>query len=262
MRLSERLLFALSRPPDDADYTRPGTSPTLDDALDLLKRVYPDFDSLVANRRVADFGCGDGFQSLALATRHGCTVVGIESNPATLRRARENAERSGVGTDQVEFVGQTTPEMENGFDIVISQNSFEHFPDPIDVLGQMKRLASDDGQLLVTFGPPWYAPYGSHMHFFCRVPWINVLFSERTVMNVRKQFRDDGAMRYTEVESGLNMMSLAKFESIVSASGLQLRKRNYECVKGINVLASIPVVRELMTNHVTAILTKPAVASA
>lgn len=39
--------------------------------------------------------------------------------------------------------------------------------------------------LLITFGCPWLSPYGSHMHFFTKMPWINVFFSETTVMRVR-----------------------------------------------------------------------------
>ena len=81
--------------------------------------------------------------------------------------------------------------MKGGFDIVLSHNSMEHFGDPARILDVMKSALKPDGRLYITFGPPWYAPYGSHMHFFTRVPWVNLLFSERTVMAVRARYRND-----------------------------------------------------------------------
>jgi hypothetical protein len=72
------------------------------------------------------------------------------------------------------------------------------------VLDEMRLAACPGGCVLITFFEPWLSPYGSHMSHFTRVPWINVLFSERTVMNVRSLFRSDGATRYEDVEGGLN----------------------------------------------------------
>ena len=113
----------------------------------------------------------------------------------------------------------------------------EHFPDPAAVLHQMKRLIHDNGKILITFGPPWYAPYCAHMHFFCKVPWINIWFSERTIMRVRSLYRDDGAERFVDVEKGLNKMSLKKFENVISENGLNIESINYKAVKGQDWLA-------------------------
>jgi hypothetical protein len=118
----------------------------------------------------------------------------------------------------------------------------------------MKSALKSDGKLLVTFGPPWYAPYGSHMQFFTRMPWVNILFSERTVMRVRARYRSDGAMRYRDVESGLNQMTVAKFEALVKRNGLLLEEGRYQCIKGLNGLGRIPFLRELFVNHISCVL--------
>jgi SAM-dependent methyltransferase len=144
--------------------------------------------------------------------------------------------------------------MRGQFDVVISQDSFEHFPEPDAVLHEMSLLLNRSGVLLITFGPPWFAPYGSHMHFFCKVPWINLLFSEEVVMRARSRFKSDGASTYEEVESGLNKMTIRKFESIVSSCNLKVTYRKYECVKGLNWLSRIPLARELFINHVSVVL--------
>jgi hypothetical protein len=92
------------------------------------------------------------------------------------------------------------------------------------------------------------------MYYFCKVPWVNLLFPERTVMKVRASYRNDGATRYEEVESGLNRMSVSRFEKIVAASGLAMEQRTYSCVRGINWLGTVPVARELFTNNVSCVL--------
>ena len=48
---------------------------------------------------------------------------------------------------------------------------------------------------------------------------MNILFSEKTVMTVRRHFRNEGAIRYNEIKNGLNQMTVRQFEGLV-ASGL------------------------------------------
>lgn len=256
MSVGERILLYLSRRPSEEEYPKYDAGNAEGAALDLLTRVYPNFSALVSGKRVVDFGCGIGNQSIALVKEHGCWVVEVDSNKATLRRAMENAKEHNVSPSQLSFVGGVSPEMRESFDVVISQNSFEHFPEPEMVLNEMSCLLSSSGVILITFGPPWLAPYGSHMHFFCKVPWINILFPEKAVMKARSHFRSDGATTYEDVESGLNRMTIAKFEFIVSSCNLKLIYKKYECVKEINCLSKVPLVRELFINHVTALLAR------
>lgn len=253
MRIEEQIMLWFSRPPgaDDALNKRD----SVESALSLLEREYPDFRKIVAGKRVADFGCGRGYQSIALATLYDCNVVGIESNSQTLESAMERAAYFAVPQSRLHFTDRTSAEMKNSFDIVISQNSFEHFRKPDIALREMRDLLNGSGKILITFGPPWLAPYGSHMHFFCNVPWLNILFSEQAVMNVRSRYANDGAKKYEDVASGLNKMTIAKLERLVSASGLKMEFRNYNCIKGMNWISKIPLVREFFINHVTLTLT-------
>jgi len=258
MKISELILFSISRKSGSSDYVSNDSQKNIDNSLDLFARVYPNFSSLVSGKHIIDFGCGVGCQSIALAKKYDCSIVGIDNNKKTLKKALSNAVDYNISSQKLLFVENILPEMLNGFDVVISQNSFEHFESPDKILKKMSTLLNASGIILLTFGPPWFAPYGSHMHFFCKVPWINVIFSEKTVMKVRGSFRDDGAKKYEEVESGLNKMSVAKFESIISSCGLRVKYRKYECVKGINWLSRIPLLREFFINHVTVILSKEA----
>src|SRR5262249_215722 len=152
--------------------------------------------------------CGTGYQSVSLAKNGARYVVGFDANPAYVERARLLAKEMGVA-ERVTFAERFEEDLSGRFDVVISQNGMEHFKDPADALGKMKTGLRDGGIILVTFGPTWFSPYGSHMHFFCKVPWLNVLFSEATIMNVRRHYIDDGATRFEEVEGGLNKMTVA-----------------------------------------------------
>jgi SAM-dependent methyltransferase len=258
MGVGEMVLRALSRPPGTSDYSLETQHDAPGNECALLRREFEDFSSLVRGKRVADFGCGTGLQCIALARDEGAFAVGIDTNAATLQIARENAAAAGFGEQQIQFVERITPELRGTCDIVISQNAMEHFPEPDAIVREMSTLLKPGGKILLTFGPPWYAPYGSHMQFFCRVPWLNLWFSERTVMRVRAQYRNDGATRYESVESGLNRMSIRKFERIMAQSGLRVARAKYTCVKQFNGLARIPGLRELVINHVTVVLERPA----
>lgn len=256
MHIGEVVLRALSKAPEKHDGSLPTAKhKSSEHSLWRLRKEYADFSALVQHKKIADFGCGTGLQSTALVQEEGCHVCGIDTNLDTLTKAKAAAVKLDIGDDNIAFVDQPTEEMVGTFDIVISQNSMEHFADPTAVVNTMKSLIHKDGKVLITFGPPWLAPYGAHMYFFSKVPWINLLFSEKTVMNVRALYRDDGARRYEEVESGLNRMTLRRFEKIVSKSGLTITYRKYSCIKDQNWLARIPLLRELCVNHVSCILT-------
>jgi ubiquinone/menaquinone biosynthesis C-methylase UbiE len=257
MNIRERILLSLSRAPEGNDCPQANAEISIDNALNLLTRAFPNFNAIVVSgKRVVDLGCGVGYQSIALVKKYGCSVVGVDSNQKTLRKAIENANNHNISSKELSFVESISPDMLNSFDVVISQNSFEHFANPAKVLDEMGNLLNDSGIILLTFGPPWLAPYGNHMHFFCKVPWMNVLFPEEVVMKVRSHFRNDGAKRYEDVESGLNRMTIAKFESIVSSCNLKITYRNYECIKEVNWLAKVPLLREFFIKNVTAILSK------
>lgn len=253
MSIGESLLAAFSRTPGASDYADGHSQWNEANSLSVLERVYPEIRKLIADRNVLDYGCGEGHQSVALAAAGARSVVGLDTHADSLKKAAELGARSAVA-GRLSFVSDIAAAPLQKFDVVISQNAMEHFPDPDSIVRSMRGLLAPGGRLLITFGPPWYAPYGSHMQFFTRIPWVNLLFSERTVMNVRGRFRNDGAKRYQDVEAGLNQMSIGKFERILREQQLVPVFRKYECVKGMNVLAHAPLVRELLINHVTVLL--------
>lgn len=254
MRLKEKFLFLLSRDPESKDY-KIGEGWNLENALSLLCRVFPNFKTRIAGKRILDYGCGQGYQAVALALNGAKYVLGLDISEKGLQKGRELARKQSVG-HQVEFFNKLDDYFKGRFDIVISQNSMEHFTDPSKALDDMKTALHQNGTMLITFAPPWFAPYGGHTHFFTKIPWVHIIFDEKTIMNVRSRFRSDGASKYEEVKGGLNKMSVDKFEQLISENGLEVQYCKYGCVKSINFLGKIPLVRELFINQISCILVK------
>lgn len=256
--LAERILISFSIPPERLQGSGKHAEPaTLDNALDLLVEQVPGFFERIAGRRVLDFGCGHGLQSLAMASKATAFVLGLDANPSLVHSAERHREQLGIAASAAQFSTAIPAQLQGTFDVVISHNSMEHFPDPKLILGVMAAALRPGGVMIVTFGPPWFAPYGSHMHYFCRVPWLQFWFSEKTIMRVRSRYKSDGAMRFEDVEGGLNKMSLAKFSELARDSALHVEHSSYRCIRGLNFLAALPGVRELFVNHVTYLLKKP-----
>lgn len=254
--LATMLLLAVSSAPATARSTPRQAPPRVDSALNELHDWIPDLRSNIDGCRVLDFGSGAGVQAVALAENGATEVVGVEiSDPGRQAGAELAAQRSVDG--RVRFVHRIGADERGHFDTCISLNSMEHFSDPQGVLEEIRSALRPGGRLLLTFAPPWYSPYGAHMAYFTSVPWVQLLFPERVVMAVRSRYRDDGAQRYEDVTGGLNRMSLAKFERLVSAAGFEMVERRYTAVKGLPLITRVPLLRELLTSRVTAVLQRP-----
>lgn len=242
--IAAAVLALLSRAELDPVHNTPSPS---GDPLELLRVEYPNLAELVNGQRVLDFGSGYGDQVAALVA-YGCKATGLDTNP------RANAIARARHGDIAPFVDR----LEEGqqFDVVLSQDAFEHYPDPKAVLDAMLKAVRPGGAILITCSPLWFSPRGSHMHHFTSVPWVNLIFPEPAVMAVRSFYCRDGATTYEEVESGLNRMSLAKFERLTDRPDVTVESRRYTAVKGLNALTRIPVIRELLTNRVTVVIRK------
>jgi ubiquinone/menaquinone biosynthesis C-methylase UbiE len=252
MTLGERVLLGLSRVPGTPDYPGGTLKTNMENSLDYLQKTVPNFLEMIRGRSVLDFGCGWGWQAVAMV-RHGArSVIGIDVVRENLEKGKALAKTYQLGEHQIKFVDRL--EGISNFDVVLSCSSFEHFSEPEAILQQMRRAALPSGIVIISFAEPWYSARGSHMNSFTRLPWVNVLFSEKTVMKVRQNFRDDGATRYEDVRGGLNRMTLAKFEKIILCSGMRVEWLSYYATKTLPFVTKLPVVREFLTSAVACIL--------
>ena len=244
-----RLLMLFCRRPGTSDYPMQGVHYEQGKELEKLEQVFPSFREELAGKTVLDFGCGLGYQSVGLCQAGAGQVIGLDINRQALDAAAHRASSMGLN-NRITFVDRLPDGLR--CDVIVTRNSFEHFIDADAVLASMRSALDPNGKIFITFAPPWYAPWGGHMAFFCRLPWVQILFPEQTVIEVRSRFRSDNATSYRDL--GLAKMSIKKFSRIVKRSGLRCSSLRYDCAFGLNWLRRTPL-REFFVNRVSCVLT-------
>lgn len=203
-----------------------------------------EFWSDVVGKTVADFGCGDGTEAVELARRGAMRVVGIDIRESCLTAAREAAAHHGV-SDRCIFTA--APGEIACVDTVVSVDAFEHFEDPRAILQIMNTILVPNGVVWAVFGPPWLHPYGGHL--FSVFPWAHLVFTEHALIRWRSDFKTDGAQRFSEVEGGLNQMTIKRFEQTVRASPFRFDRFDLLPIRRLRWLHN-RVTREFLTSSV------------
>ncbi|MFL6278393.1 MAG: class I SAM-dependent methyltransferase [Blastocatellia bacterium] len=168
----------------------------------------------LAGKVVIDFGCGTGAEAIEIARRGARKVIGLDNREIVLQAARRAALEAGV-SESCTFVTET----DERADVVLSMDAFEHFDDPAGVLRAMHQMVKFTGVVMVEFGPPWYHPLGGHL--FSVFPWAHLLFTESALIRWRADFKSDGATRFSEIDGGLNQMTVRQFKTLVTANGFE-----------------------------------------
>src|ERR1035441_3904579 len=109
----------------------------------------------IAGKVIVDFGCGDGADAVEMAANGAKQVIGIDIRENVLQPATQKALAAGV-QDTCAFATSTRQLA----DLVVSLDAFEHFADPAEILQVMNSLLLPAGEVLVSFGPTWYHPWG------------------------------------------------------------------------------------------------------
>lgn len=198
---------------------------------------------------ILDFGCGAGEGAIQLAVAGARRVIGIDIRPDLIASARSRAIETDVA-DRCKFSLETPEEV---VDTIISIDAFEHFKDPAAVLVAMSNMLADDGRVVASFGPVWYHPRGGHL--FSVFPWAHLLLSESALCRWRRDFRDDGATKFSEVTGGLNGMTIHRFEELLNDSPLQIDKLSHRPIYVLRYLHN-RWTREFFTSVTDCILVK------
>lgn len=102
--------------------------------------------------RVLDLGAGYGGAARYLADRFGCRVTCLNLSETQNDLNRALTEKAGLG-DLVRIVHgdfESIPEPDGSYDVVWSQDAILHSGDRLRVLDEVRRVLSDDGQLIFT----------------------------------------------------------------------------------------------------------------
>ncbi len=107
--------------------------------------------ALIEGGRVADIACGEGWSSIAIALAYPkATVDGYDLDGPSIEAARRNASEAGV-SDRVSFhdVDVADLDVSAEYEAVVGFEFVHDLPDPVRVLGAMRRMAKPGAAVLV-----------------------------------------------------------------------------------------------------------------
>ena len=257
-KIGEFILRKLSRHPEIADFVNEDYELKHRDVnfyKEALNKTFPSLSKMISNKKVLDVGCSEGMETLALSMLGAHEVFGIDIR---IDNKKNHVIQQQYPNNRMKFSvmdAHNTTFSNETFDAIVTCGSFEHFDSPYLILKEFQRILKIDGRIYLTSGV-WAHPWGAHMNFFTRVPWVQFIFSESTIMNVRSLYRNDGAQRFNEVEGGLNKIGIREFNKIVKDLNYEIEYLKLNPVKGLTPLTRIPYINELFTNLIIAILKK------
>ena len=106
---------------------------------------------LEAGGRVADIGCGHGWSAIAIAAGYpNVTVDGYDLDVPSVESAQRHADAAGVAARaRFHAIDAGDPSVEGNYDIVTAFECIHDMADPVSALRTMRRLAGDDGIVVV-----------------------------------------------------------------------------------------------------------------
>jgi SAM-dependent methyltransferase len=229
-----------------------GTAEVEQDHFDLARRNAEGFLArlpLVADRDVLDLGCGHGGMLEALGER-GARAVGLDPDESRVAFAQERGLRAVTGT------AENMPFPAESFDLIVSDSVLEHLHDIDRVLEEAARVLRPGGELVATWGPAWLTYNGPHLIKCLSVPWVQLLFSDKTIVAALRRQRQSG--RWPEsyldykIDDFLTMGRLTrrKLRRAARRAGLEIVEETSRSSRRLkDTLAKVPPFDELLAGE-------------
>ena len=101
--------------------------------------------------RIAEIGCGEGLAAITIArTYPNAEVHGYDLDEASIEAAQRAAADAGVADRaRFELRDAADPTINGDYDLVMAIEMLHDVPDPVGILGTMRKLAGRDGTVLV-----------------------------------------------------------------------------------------------------------------
>ncbi len=206
---------------------------------------------------VLDFGCGWGGETLWLAGRVR-SVVGVDVERASIDQAESAATAHQVRNCRFLWSPEgLIPAPSSSFDAVFSTDTFEHVLHLDRAFGEIFRVLRPGGVLLTRFGPLFYSPFGYHLRWACQVPYAHLIFGLDPIITLRNEQGGSDQRVSSWEETGLNRKRYGDFRRAALKAGFQLERFERVPVKGLRLLAHIPLVGDLVTFGVDCAVRKP-----
>lgn len=236
------------------------------EARQLWKRlgIRPAFEG----KRVLEVGSGLGSLSATIALGGAQTVVGIDTWEPRVAFANNKVRDRFPELTNVHFVSTPIERLDgaNQFDVITSQNTFEHISDVDAVLASIYRLLIPGGRAYIGFSPLYHSPFGDHgeLRAPIRLPWGHLIAGEKRVIASYNKANQEAVT--TLAECGFNGLKPAQFRGAFKRCGLELEqirvnpgegRLKQALMSGFKTLAALPGLEPYFTVGMYVILRKP-----
>ncbi|MEA2604661.1 MAG: hypothetical protein QOF89_5653 [Acidobacteriota bacterium] len=168
-------------------------------------------------KAVLDVGTGTGFLALLLAEM-GHRVKALDLSPGMVEQARRNAAERGLTAEFAVADGESLPEPDAAYDVLVNRNVLWTLPRPDQALADWKRVLKPGGLLLVIDGDWFDNPFSYRAkrflgHTLVAVTRFRNLWAEERKL---RQGYDGGFGQALPLKGPGNRR---KFPSLLSAAG-------------------------------------------
>lgn len=269
MSLSEALLLRLCRPRHGPLFHESDDDFGVEHGIDFLYEQFGrEILTQIEGKRVLDYGCRHGRQGAAYLLNGATHVTCVDHGNDTIGHDRPLPEKYGLalrlpallgGSFDCSLMPRNSEELDlpkDFFDTIIMINMLKHFARPERVLNACYKALAPSGRLIITFMRPWRHPYGSHMYYAAKLPWIHLCVSADSSRRVSQRFWRNCLHCFNDVEGSLNRLTLKHFFELARECGFEIEFLQLRAIKRLTFLTRIPVIREFFTNRINCILTK------
>jgi ubiquinone/menaquinone biosynthesis C-methylase UbiE len=229
--------------------------------------------AIFTGKAVLDLGCGYSGKAVAYSKHHPQFICGADISVPVIQEAQAYVNRLQI---PVAFVGADAgdlPFADATFDIVVSDDGFDHFKQPGRVIAEISRVLKPGGLAFISF-VPYYSRECSHMNEYLLVPWHHVLFSKRAIRqaldlvaayDARQESFDLSKYRssvdgvFNTFENHLSRLSMRRFvEELQRTEGFRLVRLRKQSRNWARPLTYLPWLNEPFTDGVYCVLQKKA----
>ena len=227
-------------------------------------RGFKEFTPYVSlkDKVVLDAGCSFGGKTV-FYSEQGCkSITGLDLDPVRIKHAKEFAEKKNAkNIAYIEGNLVKLPFESDTFDVIFLNDVVEHIARPIlfDALKECKRVIKPGGKICIEF-PPWTSYDASHLYDYIFIPWCQVIFSSKTLINVVNKIAPGektlGSLTVVEHFNELNRITIREFKKMVRDIDFNVVEIKPLILLKLNFFRYVPFFNKYLTRRLLAILSK------
>lgn len=164
-------------------------------AEELCNQLTQHFDTHhIEGLNVLDFGCGTGELCALMADHNPMRIVGVDLSEEAVQHAHASQKDATLPANtSVEFIHaqrkQPVPVDDATIDLISCFDVVEHIADVSFTLQEWHRMLRPGGKVWIWWSP-WRGPFGHHMESLIPLPWVHLIFPQRSMFEACAELYD------------------------------------------------------------------------